>query len=227
MGECARLEYVRSLIEESCVRSGRDPEEVTLLGASKTVKPEIIRRFFECGLKTFGENRVQELLEKYDRLKGLNIDWHFIGSLQTNKVKYLIDRVSLIHSLDRKSLADEIQKRAQRAGIVQDVLIEVNVGDEESKAGVKPEELRELFEYSLNLPNLKVLGLMTIPPYLPDPEEVRPFFAKLRKLKDRLEEEFGVNLKHLSMGMSHDFTVAIEEGATIVRVGTLLFGERT
>ncbi len=227
MGECARLEYVRSLIEESCVRSGRDPEEVTLLGASKTVKPEIIRRFFECGLKTFGENRVQELLEKYDRLKGLNIDWHFIGSLQTNKVKYLIDRVSLIHSLDRKSLADEIQKRAQRAGIVQDVLIEVNVGDEESKAGVKPEELRELFEYSLNLPNLKVLGLMTIPPYLPDPEEVRPFFAKLRKLKNRLEEEFGVNLKHLSMGMSHDFTVAIEEGATIVRVGTLLFGERT
>ena len=227
MGECARLEYVRSLIEESCVRSGRDPEEVTLLGASKTVKPEIIRRFFECGLKTFGENRVQEFLEKYERLKGLNIDWHFIGSLQTNKVKYLIDRVSLIHSLDRKSLADEIQKRAQRAGIVQDVLIEVNVGDEESKAGVKPEELRELFEYSLNLPNLKVLGLMTIPPYLPDPEEVRPFFAKLRKLKDRLEEEFGVNLKHLSMGMSHDFTVAIEEGATIVRVGTLLFGERT
>ncbi len=227
MGECARLEYVRSLIEESCVRSGRDPEEVTLLGASKTVKPEIIRRFFECGLKTFGENRVQEFLDKYERLKGLNIDWHFIGSLQTNKVKYLINRVSLIHSLDRKSLADEIQKRAQRAGIVQDVLIEVNVGDEESKAGVKPEELRELFEYSLNLPNLKVLGLMTIPPYLPDPEEVRPFFAKLRKLKDRLEEEFGVNLKHLSMGMSHDFTVAIEEGATIVRVGTLLFGERT
>ena len=226
MEACQRLEIVLERIHKACERAGRKPEEVKLLGASKTVPPEKIREFYGCGLKVYGENRVQEFLKKFEALQDLNIEWHFIGYLQTNKVKYLMNKVVLIHSLDRKSLADEIQKRAQKAGITQNVLIEVNVGGEETKAGVEPQNLKELFEYTLSLQNLRVLGLMCIPPYLEDPEEVRPYFRKLRELKEELEREFNVELPHLSMGMSHDFEVAIEEGATIVRVGTALFGER-
>ncbi len=226
MEACQRLEIVLERIHKACERAGRKPEEVKLLGASKTVPPEKIREFYGCGLKVYGENRVQEFLKKFEALQDLNIEWHFIGYLQTNKVKYLMNKVVLIHSLDRKSLADEIQKRAQKAGITQNVLIEVNVGGEETKAGVEPQNLKELFEYTLSLQNLRVLGLMCIPPYLEDPEEVRPYFRRLRELKEELEREFNVKLPHLSMGMSHDFEVAIEEGATIVRVGTALFGER-
>ena len=226
MNACEKLNYVLERIEKACERVGRDPKSVKLLGATKTVPPEVIREFYNCGLKVYGENRVQEFLKKYEALKDLDIEWHFIGYLQTNKVKYLMGKVVLIHSLDRKSLADEIQKRAQKSNIVQDVLIEVNVGGEETKAGVEPEKLKELFEYTLNLSNLKVLGLMCIPPYLENPEEVRPYFRVLRELKEELEMEYCVHLPHLSMGMSHDFEVAIEEGATIVRIGTLLFGER-
>ena len=226
MEACERLEKVLERIESACRRSGRDPSGVTLLGATKTVPPQRIEEFYRCGLRTFGENRVQEFLRKAEALSHLDIDWHFIGRLQSNKVKYLIGKVSLIHSLDRRSLADEIQKRAERAGRVQEVLIEVNLGGEESKGGVPPEEAGELISYVLSLPALRVRGLMCIPPYLEDPEEVRPYFIKLRKLRDNLEREFSVSLPHLSMGMSHDFEVAVEEGATIVRVGTLLFGER-
>ncbi len=226
MEVCLRLENIFERIHIACQRANRKPEEVKLLGASKTVPPERIREFYRCGLKVYGENRVQEFLKKYEALQDLDIEWHFIGYLQSNKVKYLMGKVVLIHSLDRQSLADEIQKRAQKVGITQEVLIEVNVGGEETKAGVEPEKLKELFEYTLSLPNLKVLGLMCIPPYLENPEEVRPYFRKLRQLKEELEREFGVKLPHLSMGMSHDFEVAIEEGATIVRVGTALFGER-
>ncbi|NPA32061.1 MAG: YggS family pyridoxal phosphate-dependent enzyme [Aquificae bacterium] len=227
MNACERLAHVRERIERACEKANRKPEEVRLLGATKTVPPERIREFFSCGLSLFGENRVQELLKKQEALRGLPIEWHFIGVLQTNKVKYLMGRVSLIHSLDRKSLADEIQKRAKKAGIVQDVLIEVNVGGEETKAGVSEDELFSLFEYTMGLENVRVLGLMTIPPYEEDPERARPYFEKLRKLKEKLEEEFRVRLPHLSMGMSNDFEVAIQEGATIVRIGTLLFGERS
>jgi len=226
MEACRRLEEVFSRIEKACERSGRKKEEVRLLGATKTVPPERIKEFYECGLNLFGENRAQEFLKKYEALKGLNIEWHFIGRLQTNKVKYLMGKVKLIHSLDRKNLADEIQKRASKKNMVQDVLIEVNLGDEETKGGVSPEELEELYEYTLNLPNLRVMGLMAIPPYLENPEEVRPYFRKLRELKEKLEEKYKTKMPHLSMGMSHDFEVAIEEGATIVRIGTLLFGER-
>ncbi len=226
MEACKRLEQVLERIERACARAGRNPEKVTLLGATKTVPPEVIREFYSCGLKTFGENRVQEFLRKLEALSDLPIDWHFIGRLQTNKVKYLMGKVSLIHSLDRESLADELSKRAVRAGIVQSALIEVNVGGEETKGGVRPEDLKALFEYVLERENLKVLGLMTIPPYFEDPEKVRPYFARLRELKEEMEREFSLELPHLSMGMSGDFEVAVEEGATIVRVGTLLFGER-
>jgi len=226
MNACERLSVVLERIQKACERAGRGENCAKLLGASKTVPPEVIREFYDCGLKVYGENRVQEFLKKYEALKDLDIEWHFIGRLQTNKVKYLMGKVVLIHSLDRKNLADEIQKRAFKNNVVQDVLIEVNVGGEETKGGVEPEKLRELFEYTLELPNVKVLGLMTIPPYLENPEDVRPYFRKLRELRDQLQKEYDVALPHLSMGMSHDFEVAIEEGATIVRIGTLLFGER-
>jgi len=222
------IKRVRLQIERACQRVGRDPSEVTLLGATKTKPPHLLRWAFELGLKTFGENRVQEFLKKYEELKELPIDWHFIGRLQTNKVKYVIDKVNLIHSLDRTSLADELQKRAAKKGIKKvPVLIEVNVGGEETKGGVAPEEAPALLEYALkNAPALEVRGLMTIPPYREDPEEVRPYFARLRELRDKLQREFAIPLPHLSMGMSHDFEVAVEEGATIVRVGSAIFGER-
>ena len=157
-----------------------------------------------------------------------DIEWHFIGRLQSNKVKYIIDKVRLIHSVDRPSLVDELQKRATKKGIEKvDVLLEVNVGGEETKGGVSPEEAPQLLEYILkNAPALRVKGLMTIPPYREDPEEVRPYFARLRELRDKLAEEFNLELPELSMGMSHDYEVAVEEGATIVRVGSAIFVER-
>ncbi|RMH01697.1 MAG: YggS family pyridoxal phosphate-dependent enzyme [Aquificota bacterium] len=224
---CESLKLVEERIAKACERAGRRREEVILLGASKSVPADKIREFYHCGLGVFGENRVQEFLKKYEELKDLPIDWHFIGRLQSNKVKYLMGKVSLIHSLDRESLLEELEKRASALGMVQKVLIEVNMGGEESKGGVKPEETKAFFEKCLRARAIKVLGLMCIPPYFEDPQEVRPYFAKLRSIKEELEREFNIQLPHLSMGMSHDFEVAIEEGATIVRIGTALFGERS
>ncbi|ADO44994.1 alanine racemase domain protein [Hydrogenobacter thermophilus TK-6] len=220
---CEKLREVEERLQKACERAGRKREEVVLLGASKSVPAQRIREFYACGLSTFGENRVQEFLKKYQALEDIAIDWHFIGRLQSNKVKYILGKVSLIHSLDRDSLAQEINKRAN---VVQNVLIEVNVAGEKTKGGIVPENLLAFYQHLLSYKNLRVLGLMCIPPYTEDPEKARPYFAKLRELKEKLESEFLVKLPHLSMGMSTDFEVAIEEGATIVRIGTLLFGER-
>jgi pyridoxal phosphate enzyme (YggS family) len=220
---CHKIQEIEQRLARACERAGRKREEVLLLGASKYANAEKIREAYQCGVHVFGESRAQDFLKKFEELKDLPIDWHFIGSLQTNKVKYIIDKVSLIHSLDRQSLAEEIQKRAERLGKVQDVLIEVNVGKEETKGGVYEEDLEKLFEYCLSLKNLRVLGLMAIPPYKENPEEVRPYFVKLRKLKERLEGLYKLKLPHLSMGMSGDFEVAVEEGATIVRIGSAIF----
>jgi pyridoxal phosphate enzyme (YggS family) len=220
---CHKIQEIEQRLARACERAGRKREEVLLLGASKYANAEKIREAYQCGVRVFGESRAQDFLKKFEELKDLPIDWHFIGNLQTNKVKYIIDKVSLIHSLDRQSLAEEIQKRAERLGKVQDVLIEVNVGKEETKGGVYEEDLEKLFEYCLSLKNLRVLGLMAIPPYKENPEEVRPYFVKLRKLKEKLEELYKIELPHLSMGMSEDFEVAVEEGATIVRIGSAIF----
>jgi pyridoxal phosphate enzyme (YggS family) len=220
---CHKIQEIEQRLARACERAGRKREEVLLLGASKYANAEKIREAYQCGVHVFGESRAQDFLKKFEELKDLPIDWHFIGSLQTNKLKYIIDKVSLIHSLDRQSLAEEIQKRAERLGKVQDVLIEVNVGKEETKGGVYEEDLEKLFEYCLSLKNLRVLGLMAIPPYKENPEEVRPYFVKLRKLKERLEGLYKLKLPHLSMGMSGDFEVAVEEGATIVRIGSAIF----
>ena len=220
---CQNVQRIEERILQACQRSGRSREEIILLGASKYADAEKIRQAYQCGVKVFGESRAQDFLKKLEILKDLPIDWHFIGRLQTNKVKYIIDKVSLIHSVDRPNLAEEINKRAEKIQKVQDVLIEVNVGNEETKGGVSPEELKNLFEYCLNLKNIRVLGLMAIPPYEEDPEKVRPYFIKLRKLKEMLEKDYGIKLPHLSMGMSNDFEVAVEEGATILRIGSALF----
>ncbi len=220
---CEVLEKIEERIFKACERSRRKREEILLVGASKSVKPETIKLFFECGLKSFGENRVQEFLEKYNTLKDLPIDWHFIGTLQSNKVKYIWDKVSIIHSLDRESTAKEIQKRATHTIRV---LIEVNVGNEETKGGVDKNNLKHFVEKLLHYKNIKLEGLMCIPPYSEDPQKSRPYFAMLRELRENLETEFNLTLPHLSMGMSDDFEVAIEEGATIIRIGRALFGER-
>ncbi len=217
-----RIEDVYERIEKACMRAGRKKEEVRLLGVTKTVPPEIIKEAYQYGLRLFGENKVQEFLKKYEALKEYDIEWHFIGTLQTNKVKYLKDKVKLIHSVDRKALVDEISKRMENM----DILIEVNVGDESSKSGVKEDDLKDLTDYVLSKPHLRLMGLMCIPPFFEDREKTRPFFQKLKKLKEDLEKTFGISLQELSMGMSSDFEVAIEEGATIVRIGTYIFGER-
>ena len=221
------VEKIKERIEKAAQRAGRKSEDIILLAASKTQPPEKIVEAYEAGIRYFGENRVQEGIKKIEALSDLkDIHWHLIGGLQTNKAKYAVKYFELIHSLDREALTDEIDKRAGKIGKVQDVLIEVNVGEEETKYGVKPENLEKLFEYSLQKENLRILGLMCIPPYFEDPEKSRPYFAMLRDMKEQLEKKFNVSLPHLSMGMSHDFEVAIEEGATIVRIGTAIFGER-
>ncbi len=226
MSECSVLEKVLERIDRACLRSGRSSKEVRLLGATKTVPPEKIRKFYQCGLRLFGENRVQEFLKKYEDLRDLDIEWHFIGRLQSNKVKYILGKATLIHSLDRESLLEELEKRAGRLGIVQECLVEVNLGGEETKGGLAPQEVLPFVEKVLQCNHVKVTGLMTIPPYFEDPEKSRPYFEKLRNLRDSLESALGIRLSELSMGMSSDFEVAIEEGATIVRIGTALFGER-
>ncbi len=224
----SNVEKIKEKIREAADKVGRNSEEIILLAASKTQSPEKIIQAYEAGIRYFGENRVQEGMKKIDLLKDKlpEAHWHLIGGLQTNKAKYAVRYFELIHSLDRKELADELNKRAKKIGKVQDVLIEVNIGEEESKYGVKPDQLEELFKYALEKENLNILGLMCIPPYFEDKEKSRPYFKRLREMKNELEERYKVKLPHLSMGMSHDFDVAIEEGATIVRIGTAIFGER-
>ncbi len=222
-------ERIMEEIEKACQRAGRRPEEVRLLAATKTRTPDEIREAYSIGIRLFGENRVQEAREKIPQLKDLEgAEWHMIGHLQTNKVKYAVELFNCIETLDRKELVDELLKRMERKGVESmKLLVEVKLSPEESKHGCSPEKVEELLEYTLQFPQLKVLGFMTVPPYLENPEEVRPFFRELRQVRDRMERVFGREFPELSMGMSHDFPVAVEEGATIVRIGTALFGPRS
>ncbi len=216
-------------ISHSAMRAGRGPEEVLLVAVTKTVPAERIIEAIEAGLRVFGENRVQEARQKIPEVKekspDIRLSWHMIGSLQRNKVKYAVRLFDLIHSVDSLELALEINKEAEKIGKIQDILIEVKLSHEETKHGIPPEELFILLRECQALKNIRVNGLMTIPPFSEDPEEARPYF---RRLKDLFEEanSMGFNLKELSMGMSGDFEVAIEEGATMVRIGTAIFGRR-
>ncbi len=226
MGVRENVQKIKERIERACERVGRDPREVSILAASKTRTPEEIREVFEAGIKLFGENRVQEARDKIPLLSDLSIEWHMIGHLQRNKVKYAVNLFDVVESLDSKELADELEKRLSKVGKKMRVFIEVKLSPEETKHGCSPEEALELARYVLSLEHLKLEGLMTVPPYFEDLELVRPYFRKLREIRDNLEDALGINLPHLSMGMSHDFEVAVEEGATIVRIGTAIFGPR-
>jgi len=221
------LDKVRERINNAALRSGRRPEDILLVAVSKTVGAEAIETAIEEKILDFGENRVQELLKKYDIFKeGCN--WHLIGRLQTNKVKYIIDKVTMIHSLDRPELAEEIQKRAMACNRTVDVLIQVNVSGEETKAGISPEEVYDFAVKMSRYPNIRVKGLMTIAPYTEDPESVRWIFRRLKNISVDIGRENidNIDMQYLSMGMSHDFEVAVEEGANIVRIGSSIFGER-
>lgn len=215
-------------IEEACRRSGRRPEEVVLVGASKTQPAEVLAEAFRAGLRAFGENRVQEAVAKSLALTSYDIEWHLIGPLQSNKVKPALDLFRIVHSVDRPGIAQALDKEAGKRGLAITGLLEVNLGQEESKHGFPPEGLAEAARPLADLQHLKIVGLMAIPPQADDPEGSRPWFRKLRELRDELaaRPEWPGFPGWLSMGMSHDFEVAVEEGATHVRVGTLLFGPR-
>jgi pyridoxal phosphate enzyme (YggS family) len=220
----ARLEKVRAQVAEAAARAARDVAEIEIVAVSKTQTVEIIREAMRAGLHTFGENKVQEAARKIAELE--RGSWRLIGHLQTNKAKLAVQLFDSIDSVDRLELAEEIDRRAEPLGKTQNVLLQVNVAGESSKFGCTPEAARELAEAINNLPRLTLRGLMTIAPYAEDPEKSRPHFARLRELRDTLERETGLQLPVLSMGMSGDFTVAVEEGATSVRIGTALFGPR-
>lgn len=224
----ANIEKVRTRINEAAKRAGRDPGEITLMAVSKTMPAEAITAAFDCGITLFGENRVQELLEKLPKLDMTGRSVHLIGHLQTNKVKYIIDKVDMIESLDSLHLAKEIDSQAKKAGRIMDVLVEVNIGKEESKSGVFPEDLPDFIDQLSQFNNIKIRGLMAIPPFNEDKEKTRPYFAQMRKLFIDIgtKKSDNMNMSILSMGMSSDFDVAIEEGSTIVRVGTAIFGKR-
>lgn len=221
------IEIIREKIETAAAKSGRKLEDITLIAVSKTVEPERIIKAIDEGITELGENRVQELTEKYDIINR-DCNWHLIGHLQTNKVKYIVDKVKLIHSVDRYNLAVEINNRAQKIGKKVDILVQVNISGEQSKFGVAENEAVELIRRIAELENVRVKGLMTIAPFTSNPETVRYVFTGLRKLSIDIEKENinNINMEYLSMGMSNDFEVAIEEGSNIVRIGTALFGER-
>jgi len=206
---------------------GKNPEEVLLVAVTKTRTPEEINQAIDAGITDIGENKVQEVVDKFDRVKPVR--WHLIGHLQTNKVKYIIDKVCMIHSVDSMKLAQEIDKRAQQHGLTMDILIQVNAAQEESKFGITTDETRQLILDILEqCPNVRIRGLMHIAPFAEDPEDVRIYFRQVKELYDQCGsiDHPHLDFRYLSMGMSHDFGVAIEEGSNLIRVGTSIFGER-
>ncbi len=223
------VEIIKNRIREVCLRCGRKPADVLLLGVSKTFGIEKIREAVFAGLFDIGENYTQELEEKRNQLNDVRVRWHFIGHLQTNKVRFIADYIHLIHSVDNDRVAEEIQRRADKVDRTIDVLVEVHTTDEATKFGVLPEKTLEFIKRISAFNRVRVQGLMTMGPFSDDPEDSRPSFQQLADLGRRITKEGieNVAMQHLSMGMSHDFEVALEEGATIVRIGTRVFGERT
>lgn len=221
------LDNVQKNIKQACITAGRAEDEVTLIAVSKTKPVSMLMEVYECGCRHFGENKVQELVSKYEVMPG-DIHWHMIGHLQRNKVKYIIDKVSLIHSVDSMKLAEEISREASKRGIEVSVLIEVNVAEEESKFGVSVQEALPLIQEIASLPGIHIKGLMTIAPYVENSEENRPYFEIMKQLAVDISRKNidNVSMNVLSMGMTGDYVTAVEEGATYVRVGTGIFGER-
>ena len=213
-------------VRQAAARSGRDAAEIGIVAVTKTVPAENVREAVSAGLRILGENRVQELIAKYPLVEGA--DWHLIGHLQRNKVKYITDKVSLIHSLDSAALAEEIDRRMNSMGRIMDVLVQVNIAEDPNKYGIKANQVIDFVEAAAQLQGIRIKGLMTIGPYVSDPEEIRPVFRELRTLAENVKKMDlpGVDMRHLSMGMSNDYIVAIEEGATLVRIGSAIFGTR-
>lgn len=230
MGTIAEnIESIQKEKAEAAERAGRNPEDILLCAVTKTHTAEEINEAIRAGVTDIGENKVQEILDKYDKV--LPVRWHMIGHLQTNKVKYIIDKVCLIHSVDSFRLAEEINQRAAQHGIVMDILVQVNAACDEAKFGVDMDAaeilVREILE---NCSSIRVRGLMTIAPYAENTEEIRPYFHQMRQLYDRLARDIShpsMDFKYLSMGMSNDRIVAVEEGSTVIRVGTAIFGARS
>ncbi|MDY6850220.1 MAG: YggS family pyridoxal phosphate-dependent enzyme [Thermodesulfobacteriota bacterium] len=221
------LRMIRERIEQACHDCGRDPHAVRLVAVSKTKPAADVMAAFAAGQKLFGESYVQEFTDKAEQVEA-PVDWHFIGHLQSNKVKYLRGRVRMIHSVDRLSLAREINRQWKRIDERIDVLVQVNLAGEQSKSGTAPQQAPALVRKLSELPHLRVRGLMTLPPFFEDPQAVRPYFRQLRELSEEIAglDLPGVGMDELSMGMSHDFPAAIAEGATLVRIGTAIFGAR-
>ncbi len=222
------IKKIRENIAEAALRSGRNPSDIRLMGVTKTVDDDRIMEAIDCGVDIIGENYVQEGKRKIEKM-GKTVEWHMIGHLQSNKAKYAVRLFDMIHSIDRMGLAQELDKRSRNAGMKSKILIEVNVSGEETKSGVPKEQAISLVKDIATLENLSIRGVMTMPPWFDDPEDARPYFVALRELRDMIVEENieGVEMVELSMGMSGDYQVAVEEGATIVRIGTSIFGERT
>ena len=221
------IEYIQDLKKKAAERSGRSGDDVLLVAVTKLHSTDAINEAIHCGITDIGENKVQEIMDKYDRVEPVR--WHLIGHLQTNKVKYIIDKVSMIHSVDSLKLAQEINKRAQQHGLVMDILIQVNSAMEESKFGITTEETGELIGQILETcPNVRIRGLMCIAPFEDNPDDARVYFAEVKKLYDKYGQidHPMLDFKYLSMGMSNDFEVAIEEGSNLIRVGTSIFGAR-
>ena len=218
---------IRQRIDTACHKAGRDPQTVHLLAVSKKKPLADIETAVAAGQKMVGENYVQEFVAIYDECS-IDVDWHYIGALQTNKVKYLRGKVAMIHSVDRLSLAKEVDRQWSKCDHPAKILIQINIGEEETKSGVLAEELEPLIREICQLPHLRICGLMAIPPFSPDPEESRQWFRAMRQLADSIDalQLPNVSMDELSMGMSDDFEVAIEEGATLIRIGTAIFGVR-
>lgn len=221
------LDQVRENIKMACEAAGRKNSDVTLIAVSKTKPVSMLMEAYECGCREFGENKVQELVDKYEVMPK-DIKWHMIGHLQRNKVKYIVDKASLIHSVDSLKLAQEISKEAIKKDVQVSILIEVNVAGEDTKFGVKPEDTEKLVREIALLPGIHIEGLMTIAPYVDDPEDNRQYFEQLKQLSVDINRKNidNVNMNVLSMGMTGDYIVAVEEGASLVRVGTGIFGTR-
>ena len=225
MSLAENFEIIQRRIRVACERAGRAPDSVAVLAVTKSQPPERVQAAADCGQVLFGENKVQEAKAKIPLCPG-KLRWHFIGHLQSNKCRDAVELFEMIQSVDSLSLAQEINRRAEQAGRTMPLLLEVNVAGESSKFGYPPEKLLAELAAINQLPRIEIHGLMTVPPYVTDPEKARPHFRRLRDLKIQCEQKLGAPLPHLSMGMSGDFEVAAEEGATLVRIGTALFGPR-
>jgi pyridoxal phosphate enzyme (YggS family) len=223
-----RLEQVRERIRQAAETCGRDADSVRLVAVSKTIAAGTVKEAIEAGVKILGENYIQEAREKFNALVHYPVSWHFIGHLQSNKAKYAVRLFDLIHSVDSVKLARELNKQAKKVDKIQQILVQVNISAEDTKSGTSAKEAPGLISEISQLENLSIRGLMTMPPYFYQPEKVKPFFAALRELRDQIKAKAppNVSLEELSMGMTGDFEVAIQEGATLVRIGTAIFGER-